>query len=336
MGINAKIIIERNLWFTEASLYKIDEFYQAAFDDLNVDQSDLSRLEMPNVFSWNSSLDYNYAGLTHFTSSIEYRNLEFLGKLGLSSSLSVFQYDHGTPLTDALLNLRYYVTFGSQSDNDWVSSSRSYMPSYYTEVTNASFSHLYENSSVLGLGFSGDSELTQLVLDSKNPVANQNQIYQGLFGGEDILTPVDSTDYTIEYQNAEMVEENGRQLIRRTSSDESGWVTIRMTPQDANSYYLSVPYLSQLQFPNVTLSSNNGAFGFFDRYRHPQLWNVFSDVAGEEQYIMMELKNDNSIDITGLEIYRFDDERFRLNLESGNLASWRPSQVSSTDRKSVV
>lgn len=331
MGFNAKLTIDRNLWHTPSSVLaaegKQENFYKA----LNLPKSGLSRLEKSSSNTWNDSLTYDYYGVNHFTSSVEYSNLEFLGRLGLPSSTAISMYVGGTPLTDALLNLRYYV-----DNNTWSYSARKDLLKYYQLVQIIDGAKLLENKFVLGLGFSGDAAMLREKLDKQDVVANQNKIYHGLSDNiENILEPYQPVSLSLD--NVTLADQsNGQQIYKRQSSSRSATIRLTWTPKDNNSYYLYSSQIHSEDLSHVKFFLNGQPYTVFDRYRHPQLWSLASISNAQQQTFEISLTDDTAVNLTGLQIYRFNDEAFQNFIKQGKLTKWNPDKVSSTALSGTV
>ncbi|EHJ53354.1 glycosyltransferase PgfM2 [Streptococcus macacae] len=322
MGVNAKFTIERDLWHSPAAVLDAEKNNEAFYKQLKLSQSDLSRLEKSSGNTWNDSLTYNYYGVNHFTSSVEYGNLEFLGRLGLPSSTAISMYVGGTPLTDALVNLRYYVTNGT-----WSYTARKDLLKYYKPVQTVKNGQLLENNQVLGLGFSGDAAMLKERLTKQDPAANQNKIYHGLTDSlENVLEP--DKQAAVSLENVTVDSTNGKQVYKRQSSDRPGIIRYQFTPDD-NSYYLSASHIMPTDLSRLKLSLNGEKYTVFDRYRHPQLWSLASNSKSQKQTFELTLSDDKPLDLTGLQIYRFNDERFQEFMKNGKIAKWHPSRVTS-------
>ncbi|EMB73534.1 TPA: YfhO family protein [Streptococcus mutans] len=324
MGINAKITIDRNLWHSPSSVLAAESKQEAFYKNLKLPKSGLARLEKSSANTWNDSLTYNYYGVNHFTSSVEYKNLEFLGRLGLPSSTAISMYVGGTPLTDALVNLRYYV------DNaTWTYSARKDLANYYHPIQTLGNAKLLENTSVFGLGFSGDGAMLREKLDKEDVVANQNQIYHGLSDNlENLLDPYQAANLSLD--NVALADNaNGQQIYKRQSSDRPGTIRLTWTPQDNNSYYLYSSQIHSTDLNHLKFTLNGQAYTVFDRYRNPQLWNLASNSKDQEQTFEISLTDNSSLNLTGLQLYRFNDDSFTNFVKQGHIAKWNPEKVTS-------
>ncbi|MGT2948515.1 glycosyltransferase PgfM2 [Streptococcus devriesei] len=323
MGINAKFTIERNLWHSPSSVLAAESKQEAFYHKLKLPKSTLARMEKSSANTWNDSLTYDYYGINHFTSSVEYKNLEFLGNLGLPSSTAIAMYAGGTPLTDALFNLRYFVDNGI-----WSYSARKDLSKYYQPIQTLKNARLLENKTVFGLGFSGDAAMLRTKLDDKDVAANQNKIYHGLSDNVENLLEPQKMDMILD--NVTLINgENGQQIYRRSSSDRPGIIRFKWTPADSNAYYLNSARISSDNLSHIKLSINGQAYTAFDRYRHPQLWNLAADSKGQEQTFEIQLTDNNPLDIADLQLYRFNDDSFRTFVQQKKLAKWNPKKVTS-------
>ena len=126
----------------------------------------------------NAPLSFGYPGVTHYSSFFNSRLNTLLHSLGFAQSWYWTAYYGSTPLTDALLSIRYVLSANP-------------MPSGYTALDARWELTLYENPTVLPLAFSAPEGLLELELDNQDPFQNQNRLFAALTGWEEPLyTPV--------------------------------------------------------------------------------------------------------------------------------------------------
>lgn len=326
LGVNAGLAVKHNLWLSDKTTLGNEAKTEASYKALKIDQAGLTRLEKSSWGTWNDSLTYNYYGVNHFTSSIEYNTLEFLGKLGLQSSTAISVYTGGTPLTDALVNLNQFIETGN-----WDVQTRKFNPVYFQEVKKADNLTLFKNRNVLGLGYSGDDSLMKLQLKADNPIENQNALYKGIFGDEkDIFEPITSGYLSLTLDNMDIDPHRGGRMMKRVSPDKPAVIRLSFTPQDNKSYYLYAPKIMRYDMGTFTAKLNDEGYRMFDRFRHPQIWGLASQAQGESQVLELTLDNDDPIDLGDLNVYSFDDDRFKVAIKGNSVTKWTPKKVSST------
>lgn len=326
LGVNAGLATNRSLWLAPKTTLETDIKIEAAFQVLDIDQTGLTRLEKSAWWTWNDSLTYNYYGVNHFTSSVEYNTLEFLGKLGLQSSTAISVYTGGTPLTDALVNLNQFIDTGS-----WAEQTRKFNPAYFEEVKKVDNMTLFRNPNILGLGYSGKDDLIHFQLKKDNPIENQNTLYTGIFGDErPILEPIGENELSVTVDNMDVDSYYGGRMMKRVSPDKPAVIRISFTPNDNKSYYLYAPKIMNYDMGTFIATLNGEEYKMFDRFRHPQVWGLASLAQGKSQVLELTLDNDDPIDLGGLTVYGFDDDRFKAGVVNAPIAKWRPTTVKST------
>lgn len=133
----------------------------------------------------NAPLSFGYPGITHYSSFFNSRLNALLHSLGFAQSWYWTAYYGSTPLTDALLSIRYVLSANP-------------MPNGYAALDAQGELTLYENPTVLPLAFPAPEELLELELSSQDPFQNQNRLFAALTGWEEPLyTPV-SPDTLVE------------------------------------------------------------------------------------------------------------------------------------------
>ncbi len=329
LGYHAKTVIDRNLWHDSALSFSDEKDFEMLYKELPGFQTSLDRLEKSTGKTWNDPLTYNFYGINHFTSSVEYRNLEFLGRLGLASSTAMSVYSGGTPLSDALVNLRYYT-----STETWSYSSRKQMLKSFDLIKDTDKIDIYENPHTLGLGFSGSSSGKDLELASNDPITNQNRIFQTLFEtDQNILEP--SYGFSVEMENMKPVTPDSS-IFQRNNTEQEGKITIKFTPTDNNSFYFYAPKITSYNPRMLSFKLNDEPYHYFYRYRHPQIWNLANQLEGQQQVFTIHITEDQQLDLSGLMIYRFDNQLFEKFLSEATIAKWRPTSVSATQLSGSV
>ena len=129
---------------------------------------------------FNSPLAFGYAGLTHYSSLYNYDVNQLTRRLGFAQSWMWCAYYGSTPVTDALLGVRYVV-------------SRDAMPPGYEAVVQAGELTLWKAPDALPLAFfvsDGAEALTR-----ENPFQRQSGVLSALVGEEvSVFSPVETLE----------------------------------------------------------------------------------------------------------------------------------------------
>ena len=126
----------------------------------------------------NAPLSFGYAGVTHYSSFFNSRLNRLLKSLGFAQSWYWTTYYGSTPLTDALLDIRYVLSAGQ-------------MPESYQAAGSSGSLTLYETPCALPLAFAAGEELLELEMASGDPFQNQNALFTALTGqGQPLFQPI--------------------------------------------------------------------------------------------------------------------------------------------------
>ena len=127
----------------------------------------------------NSPLAFGYAGITHYSSLYNYDVNQLTRRLGFAQSWMWCAWYGSTPVTDALLNIRYVVSQGE-------------LP--YEAVARAGGYTLYKNPDVLPVAFLSAGEAAPALSRAATPFERQNGLLSDL-AGEPVtaFTPVDGS-----------------------------------------------------------------------------------------------------------------------------------------------
>jgi len=166
------------------------ESYAAYHDYYTINQRLLSHAEEDGFYrigatsdrGFNSPLSFGYPGITHYSSVYNKDVNAALKSLGFAQSWMWSAYYGSTPATDALLNIRYILSWNEMPGYDLVAS--------YGELG------LYENPNVLPLAFVSENAVLDYAYSS-NPFLAQNRLYSALTGIDvELFTPIvpESTD----------------------------------------------------------------------------------------------------------------------------------------------
>ena len=128
---------------------------------------------------FNSPLAFGYAGLTHYSSLYNYDVNQLTRRLGFAQSWMWCAYYGSTPVTDALLGVRYVI-------------SRDELP--YEAVARTGGYTLYKNPCVLPLAFLSAGKDAPVLSAAATPFQRQNDLLSDL-AGEPVaaFTPVDGS-----------------------------------------------------------------------------------------------------------------------------------------------
>jgi uncharacterized membrane protein YfhO len=157
--------------------------------------NDFFRTEFSQWFSINDPSLYYYNGISLFSSLANVNVTNFMRGLGLPANGldNRYSYYETSPLTNAVLNLRYMIGRGGfPVDNN----------KHWETVAGSGRSNLLENLYYLPLGFMVNEELITYTHNRKNPFLSQNNFFN-------LATGLDGNLFTIKDISSDMyIEKN--------------------------------------------------------------------------------------------------------------------------------
>lgn len=217
--------------------------------------SGLYRSEKTFFRTVNDNLAYGLKGISHSSSVMNTKIINFIETMGYSMRSYVTRYDGNTPLADSLLGIKYVV-----HDDSKGSDAKSRLDPHYNKVfsqkyinnnDNESTFDVYKNPNALSIGYMVSSKIQNLAfLGNDNPFNSQNMFLSTITGNTQFTeTPESITiDGNREYYTRipEEIELSqcyespyGEQRLFTANADASDPViNIHITAQTADDIYM--------------------------------------------------------------------------------------------------
>ena len=192
-----------------------------------------------NDAAWN-----DYHGASTFSSTAYAGVSKFYGSLGLEESTNAYAYYGHTPLTSALLSIKYVLSNSELKENEYITlfDSETYDVTNYIDdkVSGTRTYYMYKNNYVLPLGLVMPSNVkSDYSLKDPNPFSSQNTLCTAITGDETPMYTRLGVD-TFGEDNIINIEEDMHLFIYVTTSLDSIKVTIRNedgTNRSSKSYF---------------------------------------------------------------------------------------------------
>ncbi len=262
------------------------------------------RIEKDVRRTHNDAMQFDYAGLSHFSSSEKKDKMVFLGKLGLRNNGNwAFYGEPSTMLLDCLMGVRHFV---SQFHT---------IPNNYKKILIDDTYKGYLNDDALPLLFAGNKEIREVDYREcpDNPFAFQQLIADKLAGrATNIFKQAEITDYRTE--NLQESDENGYKHYIRTDTRKDGVVFYSVKvedPMDNNEApaclfaYFDAPHTQDVVVYRYDTDMGN----YFGIYR----WNIINmetHTEGDVYEISLHTKEDE-MDVTDAYFYYEDRNAVR-------------------------
>lgn len=152
----------------------------------------------------NDNLAYGLKGISHSSSVMNTRMINFIETMGYSMRSYVTRYDGNTPLSDSLLGIRYVISDPEKDVGGRLNPNYNeiFTQDYIGEDDKEGTFHVYENPDALSVGYMVSSDIKKLDhLGNDNPFNSQNMFLGTLTGNTRFTETSEGTviDGTNEY-----------------------------------------------------------------------------------------------------------------------------------------
>ena len=288
-----------------------------------------------------------YPGLSTFSSSLERTTMDqfaYMGDLGINAAT---EYENGTPLTDALYGIRYYMDIKDidQKEKDAHPekiyfnrfATRYDMNRYFTEKVYEDERYIvYKNPNSFPLAFATNDLTRNINFGTNNAVKNQDIILNSMEGVQknqenylEYFKPLAFGEVETENLVAEDVnKEKGTAVYKREDSSKEAIVRYRITPQTDLTYYFFVP-ASLNSEKDYSVLLNGKWFTHSKRNTQRQLWQIADNASGQEIILEFRFKTDK-VDMSNVGVYRAEISQIQKVLENRKAQGMQVEKFSNT------
>ena len=288
-----------------------------------------------------------YPGLSTFSSSLERTTMDqfaYMGDLGINAAT---EYENGTPLTDALYGIRYYMDIKDidQKEKDAHPekiyfnrfATRYDMNRYFTEKVYEDERYIvYKNPNSFPLAFATNDLTRNINFGTNNAVKNQDIILNSMEGVQknqenylEYFKPLAFGEVETENLVAEEVNiETGTAIYNRENSSQEAIVRYRITPQTDLTYYFFVP-ASLNSDKEYSVLLNGKWLTHSKRNTQRQLWQIADNASGQEIVLEFRFKTDK-VDMSTVGVYRAEISQIQKVLENRKAQGMQVEKFSNT------
>ena len=289
----------------------------------------------------------SYPGLSTFSSSLERSTMDhfaFMGDLGVNAST---QYSNGTPLTDALYGVRYFMSakdFDPKEMEDnpdkmyfYRYTDRFDLKRYFTEKVYEDKRYVvYKNPKSFPLAYGTNVLVRNIKFGVNNAFANQNIILNSMEGHQKAKN--DTIEYfkplafnAIETENVieeKVNKETGEAIYKRADTSKDAIIRYRITPRTNYTYYFFTPVsLTHKQDYSVLL--NGKWLTNIKSFTQRQIWQLTDQTENKETVIEFRFRTDQ-IDMSNAGVYRADVDQIEQVLENRKKQGLKVTKFSNT------
>ncbi|PIH00649.1 hypothetical protein CS399_09820, partial [Fusobacterium vincentii] len=345
-----------NAYLAQVGFYynEIDQFVDATTSvkrvtDYVKKHADNKFYRMASTFAYSRTSPslLTYPGLENFSSTLEKSTIDHFSYMGNIGGYFSTIYANGTPLTDALYGVRYYMDFKDGVDKQKESQSgkmkftrytnRYDMGRYFTKKVYEDERYIVrENPNSFSIAYGTNNLVGDLKFNRDDAINNQNRILNAMQGVSvespdyvDYFTPLGFND--IEVENVEVIKENkdsGEYVYKRKDNTKEGVIRYKFTPQTDNTYYLFSPQTLTGK-SGYTVSVNGDLISNLIVFSQRQIWQITDRTSQKESVIEFRFQFDD-IDLSHLVLYRADVEKIKEVLDSRKNQELNVEQFSNT------
>lgn len=245
--------------------------YQAYLDEtgeiienIKEQDTDFYRIEKYYRRSHNDSMQFDYSGLTHYSSCEKKEIISFMGKMGFRDNGNWSFYNNGsTSFIDSLFGVKYVI---SQFDTTGKPYSKAFVHGDKT---------VFRNPYALPLAFNADKAVRSADCRQDNVFEIQNNLADSISGNSnEIFREAKCEDLHIENMKAEQVQGYTSYTKEDPSKDAYLEYSIIVDNENVLQAYFTAP---DLQGAEIFLNGSSMG-GYFEKYR----WDVM-DLGSHEE-----------------------------------------------------
>lgn len=200
MGVTSVSTTNRNTYTSDNSA--ITELTNEIMEK----DKDFYRIEKLDRRTKNDTAWHNIRGVSVFSSTSNEPLTKLLGNLGFANSTNAYSYDGATPLTSAILSVKYLLNKKPMTDSDLIE--------LYNSKDDVS---VYKNNYSLPLGFMVNNKIMDLATQSNNPFVMQNDFIDKAVNQSSIFSSL-STDS--DYDTVEIINNKTQRVYMYIQSTD--------------------------------------------------------------------------------------------------------------------
>ena len=278
---------------------------------------DLYRIEKYYRRSNNDAMQFDYAGLSHFSSSEKKDKITFMGKLGFRNNGNwSFYNESSTDFLECFLGVKYILSQFSTT------------PNKYKKIIKDEDISVFRNENALPLIFNTTGDIRDINYNGYNgdPFMLQEALADSLNGKKnDLFEKAEILSF--ETENLTEEEAGGFTRYRKKNENEDAWIELKIRVRDEERNLFA--YFDAEDNQNAELFKDGVSFGeYFSRYR----WNIISfhrTKEVDETTIRIKL-SDDSLTLGNMYFYFEDREKVKALMDEVRTSSSSLKKITSS------
>ncbi len=250
----------------------------------------------------------SYYGLSNFNSISDQNVLKLMNNLGFLNNSNSYTNFGGTPVTDDLLGIKYYLLpndeitplkSGKQmkydNPNHRIDAGDYYLQKHFEQV------YLMKNNSALPLLFLTPNKVKKVIFDPSNITGNQIKFFQAVTNSKVQLF------HQVKWPQARLINivnlKNNQLQYHRKNGNKIARIIFNFRPTTDDSYYLELP--GEIDDGTASMTVNGTNINLAVRDPNTRLINLGSRQRGQRLQVTMELKKDQ-LDLNDVHLWRLN------------------------------
>ncbi len=288
----------------------------AQIDDMD---DGLYRMEKTVHRKVNDNMALGIRGISNSSSDLNASVIKLLGKMGYASRSHWTKYLGGTPVSDALLGIKYVI---AEKEVDPL----------YREVASTDDLYAYENPYALDILYTVSDEILDYDLEeTEQPMERLNEIVTAMLGEKDtveLFKPIDLDDTF--YTNCDIGYTSGHRKFSPEVEGKTTSVTYMITAPTEDQIYVFFPSDWARE---AELSLNGEDFGTYFGNETRRIVQLGAFREGEEVALELTLKKDDMYVASGVDYFYYMDTALyeeimpRLLETSAEITAWSDTRI---------
>lgn len=268
----------------------------------SIKEADDSFYRMEKCFrrSHNDSMQFDYAGLTHYSSTEKKEVISYMKKLGFRDNGNWSFYDSGsTAFVDSFMGIKYLI---AQYDYTAKKYKRFGKFKYLNDDESKTKYFIYENKYALPLIVSAQKSITEIDADEKNLFEFQNHIADSINGKTNrLFRPAEYEEFSLNNLKEE-ISADGIHTYTKLDPDKEAYIEYKMLITAETNGLLLEGYFDAPDYQEATIEVNGDSKGeYFTEYS----WNVIDMSKHDEgdEVIIRIIPNSEVLQISDTYLY---------------------------------
>ena len=294
-------------------------------DEIRKEDDSFYRIEKTFKRTHNDSMQFDYAGMTHYSSCEKKDVISYMKKLGFRDNGNWSFYDSGsTSLVDSIFGIKYLI-----SHYDYTG--KKYRRFYDKRYEDEKF-FVYRNQYALPLMFVAKRDITSMDTGDDNTFEFQNKLADAVTGGENHLyTPVDIEECNL-MNLTETVGDDGVHTFTKTDPGQEAYIEYVTTATNQTYDKLMMGYFDAPDYQKARIECNGDDKGeYFSEY-HWSVVDFAKHDAGDKVSVRI-VPEEDSIRLSAVYLYYEDSAGLKAWFDEVSMAECSLEKITSSHLK---